>query len=78
MSDHFDTLTFNLFSRPSFLEGMGRIFDFSHSYHFYNYSKSVKEADLKALHSDWIMVGRDIKLSIDKHEQEEKSESHCG
>lgn len=56
--------TTRLFSRPSFLEGMGRIFDFMGLLNDYQYDKTEKEADLNALRSDWFAVGDDIRTAI--------------
>lgn len=49
-----------LFARPSFLEGLARIFDFGNTLTEYNRSRTPQEADARALASDWLMVGEDI------------------
>jgi hypothetical protein len=71
--------TFFLFARPSFVEGMARIFDFGNSLNLYNESFTEQEADARALWSDWSMVGQDMNDAIQKVTQEEhveeKSES---
>ena len=59
-----DSLTFRLFARPSFYEGISRILDFANSLQSYNYDKNGAEADAKALASDWQMVGRDMKAAV--------------
>ncbi len=50
-----------LFPRTNFLVGMGSVFNISGNYFRFNYSKSSEEADLKALESDWGVIGEDIK-----------------
>jgi len=43
MDDLNKTLTFNLFARPSFIEGISRVFDFGATLQMYNYSKGEKK-----------------------------------
>lgn len=50
-----------LFARPSFLEGVARIFDFAGTLSEYNRSRTGEEADYQALLSDWLAVGDDIR-----------------
>lgn len=50
-----------LFSTPSFIEGVGRLLDFGSTLNNYNYSKSDKEADYRAISSDWRAVGNDMR-----------------
>ena len=49
-----------LFARPSFLSGAARALDLFGLLDSYNESKNGKEADAKALYSDWAMVGQDV------------------
>ena len=49
-----------LFSKPSFLVGAGCIFNIAGNYFDYNISRTGLQADLKALKSDWSVVGQDI------------------
>jgi hypothetical protein len=56
---------------PSFLEGIGRIGDFSGVLNQFNYSNSNEEADGKAIMSDWIMVGKDLKAAMNTFSKEE-------
>lgn len=70
MGEFEDTLTFRLFARPSFTEGLARLFDFAGSLQVYNRSKTGNEADFKALEADWTMVGRDIREAMSRYEQE--------
>lgn len=49
-----------LFARPSFLEGIGRIFDLGNTLNEYNRSQTPQDADARALASDWRVVGEEI------------------
>ena len=60
MEDIDASLSFMLFQRPSFFEGMARIFDFGGALNVYDKSASGEEADVRALAADWLMVGNDI------------------
>ena len=64
---------FRLYSRPSFLDGVTRLFNFHGLITDYKYSRSNEEADYRAIESDWMFVGDDIKNAI--IEFSEKSES---
>lgn len=46
-----------LFARPSFLEGIGRLFDIGGTLNEYNTSPTPQEADRIALTADWMSVG---------------------
>jgi hypothetical protein len=46
--------------RPSFFEGIARLFDFSGTLDHYNYSETGDEADYRAILSDWQHVGYEI------------------
>ncbi len=63
------SLSFLLFSRPSFLEGMSRIVDFGGTLNMYNDSKTPEEADNLALSNDWKMIGRDLKSAVEEYER---------
>lgn len=67
-----DSLSFVLFARPSFVEGMGRAIDFGGTLQTYNDSETTDEADHRALSSDWRMIGRDIKAAICEHDKASK------
>lgn len=60
-------ITFMIFARPSFIEGIVRLIDLGGTLNIYNESGTEDEADYKALHNDWIMVGNDIKSSIENY-----------
>ncbi len=53
-----------LVAQPSFLSGMGRLFDWYGLYDAYNTSRTGGEADYKALLSDWLIVGQDIENAM--------------
>ncbi|WP_041779660.1 hypothetical protein [Belliella baltica] len=62
-----------LLPRNNFLVGMGSVLNIAGSYFDYNYSKSEKEADFKAMVSDWQNVGNDFRQSNEKFEKENKA-----
>jgi len=49
-----------LFSNPSFLIGAGSVFNIAGNYFDFNYSSSDKDADTKAILSDWSIIGQEI------------------
>ncbi len=57
-----------LFARPSFRNGVARLFDFWGLYDTHSYnniiSYSAKEADAKALADDWAAVGKDLSFAL--------------
>ncbi|MEZ5006960.1 MAG: hypothetical protein R2753_02280 [Chitinophagales bacterium] len=55
-----------LFSKSSFLDGLGSIFNISGNYYNFNYSKTEEEADSKAIKNDWGVVGDDIREAQNK------------
>jgi hypothetical protein len=58
-----DFTTF-LFARPSFIEGLARLFGFSGSLNEYNSSPSPEVADTRAITADWMAVGADLRGAI--------------
>lgn len=64
------SLSFYLFAKPGFNEGMGRVLDIGSVMDIYNENKTGTEADYKALLADWLMVGNDIKNSVKEYEQQ--------
>ncbi len=54
-----------LYSTPSFLIGLGSIFNLAGDYFNFNYSKTGCEADAKAIKKDWIVVGKNLMQSIE-------------
>lgn len=61
-----------LFSKNSFYRGIMRTFDIFGFVNKYNFSNTPEEADSKALYSDWLTVGNDIRNTIDKVKNEKK------
>jgi hypothetical protein len=60
-----DTYSDFLFALPSFIEGCSRVLDLGDTINNYNESDSNEEADFKAIMSDWLTIGNDIKRSIE-------------
>lgn len=56
-----------LFASLGFFEGMGRALDMRGTMMIANESPSPKEADTRAIMSDWQAVGQDIKSAIDNY-----------
>jgi hypothetical protein len=56
-----------LFARPSFLEGVGRILDFTNLLNEYNRSLTPEQADELGLRADWHAIGEDMRLAIKQH-----------
>jgi hypothetical protein len=61
-----------LYTRPSWLSGIARLFDFWGLYDSYGASRTGNIADTKALYSDWRTVGHDLKGSLDRHAKEHR------
>ncbi len=59
-----------LFDRPSFVEGMARVLDFSGSLNEYAESLSPEEADAAALASDWRAIGADLWGAVEELTEE--------
>lgn len=56
-----------LFARPCWLHGIARLLDLGATFDEYNDSNTGQEADARAIYSDWLSVGKDIKSAIDQH-----------
>ena len=61
---------FVLYARPSFLEGISRLIDFTGSLNTYNSSRTPEEADFRAILSDWEAVGFEILNAAKNFEHE--------
>lgn len=59
-----------LFSTPSVIEGIGRIFDFSGSMQVYNECLTQQQADSLALFNDFKAIGKDIQNAASQLEHE--------
>ncbi|MBI4827474.1 MAG: hypothetical protein HY804_01465 [Nitrospinae bacterium] len=57
-------MTDYLYAHPSFLGGMARVLDIFGVFTAYNYSRSPQEADARAIHSDWLAVGKDLDAAM--------------
>jgi hypothetical protein len=66
--------TDHLLPKNNFLVGMGSILNLAGSYFEYNYAKSGKSADFRAIMSDWENVGEDIREAKVKFENKHKHE----
>lgn len=55
-----------LYARPSFLEGVARLFDLTGALNEYNAVPTGEEADRQALHFDWYAIGQDAKNVLDR------------
>ena len=64
-----------LFPDTGFWTGAGSVFNVSGNYYDFATSRTEKDADRKALSSDWGMVGQDIKGSIKEDSDETISKS---
>ena len=61
-----------LFAQPSYGSGVARVIDLCGQFDAYNQSDTPAEADAKAIAADWLLVGQDIRDSIEYHESEVK------
>ena len=59
-----DIKTDFLFAHPSALSGAARLLDLAGLFDSYNNSHDPGEADIKALLSDWYIVGKDLRIAI--------------
>lgn len=64
-----------LFPTPSFLTGAGSVLNIAGNYFDFNYSSTDKEADNKAIVSDWSVIGEDILLAETQFKEMLKSEN---
>jgi hypothetical protein len=55
-----------LFARPSFTEGVARIFDFGNYLNEYNYSETPELADRRAFAADWSALAEDVRFAAAK------------
>jgi len=65
---------YSLYARPSFIEGAGRVADLGATLNEYNYTLTPEQADMLALMSDWLDIGADLLLSIEKYEKSSQKE----
>ena len=60
-----------LFAHSGFFVAMGAIFNITGKYFEYNYCDSAKEADDRAIESDWGVIGNDLETIIEKNPKHE-------
>ena len=53
-----------LYARPSFWEGIARLWDFGGTLNEYNRSLTPEQADFLALRSDWRAAARDLGMAL--------------
>jgi hypothetical protein len=58
--------------KPSFLEGMASLLDFSTPQEKYNYSKTDTEADCRAIRADWMAIGGDMNEAFNTYVEAQK------
>jgi hypothetical protein len=58
----------SLYQTPSLLKGAARIVSISGTLDEYRISPTKEEADTKALHKDWEMVGEDMTNAIQQYD----------
>lgn len=66
MNEILSSRTDYLFPSPSFLIGVGSIFNICGNYFEYNLSETDLQADLRALLSDWLVIRKDFELAEKK------------
>lgn len=64
------SVTDYLFARPSFLEGLARLFDFRGTLNEYNTSSTTTDADVQALEMDMAVIGDDFRQALGLVQQE--------
>lgn len=55
-----------LFATPSFVSGMGNVFDLGGTMRVFNDSSSPADADALALFCDWAVTGNDIREAAER------------
>lgn len=61
-----------LFPKQDFISGLGTIFNVAGNYYTFNHSSNP---DIKAIESDWAMVGQDILESFDQAKKKKNFEN---
>lgn len=67
---YYESLSYYLFAKPSFIEGIARSMDFGQTMQIYNESETANEADSIAIGNDWIMTGHDLRKALDQYGQQ--------
>jgi hypothetical protein len=68
-----DQKTDFLVPASSFLVGVGSLLNIAGNYFEYNHSSTTSQADLRALSSDWAIVGQDIRHAMSEVDKERLS-----
>ena len=55
-----------LVSTPSFISGVGSVFNLAGGYYTYNEHRSGPEADADAIRRDWLKIAEDFRAAIEK------------
>jgi hypothetical protein len=72
-----------LYARPSFIEGLARIFDLGNTLCEYNQSLTPQQADYLALRSDWLAIAGDLRNAMQeadvpaRHKQDARALTHA-
>jgi len=61
-----------LFANGDFIIGAGSVLNIAGNYYEFNYSETPKEADKKAIHCDWGVIGQDIMETCETLDKELK------
>ena len=62
-----------LFAAPSFLQGFASAIDLSGTLVEYNVSTTIQDADLRAIASDWAVIGKDIYTATENLAEEKEA-----
>ena len=74
--DRYRNSVYDSFNRPSFMEGLARIFDLGGTLrNEYDPPQNWYEADIAAMRSDWIVIGQDIGDAITAFSEQEETEA---
>lgn len=62
-----------LFATPSFVGGMASVLDLGTTLVVYNESRTLAEADARAIEADWQVTGDDIRAAMETYGEEHNS-----
>jgi len=68
--------SYTLGARPSFWEGIARLWDFGGTLNEYNRALTPEQADFLALRADWRVAARDMGITISEIVKEDLSRTH--
>ena len=55
-----------LYAMPKFVSGMGRVIDIGGTMTVFNNSDTEVETDTRAIYSDWLATGDDMRKAMEK------------